>query len=62
MGWGCYKHEWDEGSDHWKEFADKLCNEKLQEHPRTPSAPSRISTTHAPPTSKPRACAGGWTK
>lgn len=35
MGWGCYKHEWDVGSENWKERMDALCDRKLQETPRT---------------------------
>jgi hypothetical protein len=32
MGWGCYKHEWDEGSADWEAHAEKLCNERLKTH------------------------------
>ena len=30
MGWGCYKHEWDAGSDSWREHAGRLCEERLR--------------------------------
>lgn len=35
MGWGCYKHEMDAGSEIWTEELAKLCEEKLKENPRT---------------------------
>lgn len=35
MGWGCYKHEWDAGSENWRKFVVALCNRKLKENPRT---------------------------
>ena len=25
MGWGCYKHEMDAGSEHWKEAVEQAC-------------------------------------
>lgn len=30
MGWGCYKHEADAGSDSWKEKAGELSEQKLE--------------------------------
>lgn len=35
MGWGCYRHEWDAGSDSWQKAANELCDRKLKETPRT---------------------------
>jgi len=36
MGWGCYKHEWDAGSDNWMAAIRALCKRKLKESvPRT---------------------------
>ena len=32
MGWGCYVHEWDAGSENWLEYANNLCNERLLAH------------------------------
>ena len=29
MGWGCYKHEWDAGSESWREYAAEMCNKHL---------------------------------
>lgn len=31
MGWGCYKHEMDAGSEAWTEKLDALCDKKLAE-------------------------------
>lgn len=33
MGWGCYKHEWDAGSEHWTRYLKVLANQKLRERP-----------------------------
>ena len=30
MGWGCYKHEWDAGSENWSAYAERLCDERLE--------------------------------
>ena len=30
MGWGCYKHEWDAGSENWRAYAVKMCAEHLE--------------------------------
>ncbi len=30
MGWGCYKHEWDAGSESWREYLDELCERMLE--------------------------------
>lgn len=35
MGWGCYKHEWDKGSESWEKTLAELCERKLEESPRT---------------------------
>lgn len=35
MGWGCYKHEWDIGSEECQKEMEKLCNEQLEKHPGT---------------------------
>ena len=34
MGWGCYKHEWDAGSDNWQAYAKRLCTERLDKTQR----------------------------
>lgn len=35
MGWGCYAHEWDAGSDDWQKSLDELVERKLIEKPPT---------------------------
>lgn len=35
MGWGCYKHEWDAGSENWDKALGELCDRKLTEKPLT---------------------------
>ena len=35
MGWGCYKHEWDSGSEKWDKTLGELCDRKLTEKPCT---------------------------
>ena len=35
MGWGCYKHEMDAGSDAWGAAVRSVCDRKLAEHPRS---------------------------
>ncbi len=35
MGWGCYKHEWDHGSEDCQKKLDELIEAKLKETPRT---------------------------
>ena len=35
MGWGCYKHEWDAGSEDWAAFMSDLCDRQLEKTPRT---------------------------
>ncbi len=30
MGWGCYKHGWDAGSEAWRQAATDLSNRKLE--------------------------------
>lgn len=35
MGWGCYKHEFDAGSEEWEARMGPLCDRKLAERPLT---------------------------
>lgn len=35
MGWGCYKHEWDAGSENWDKVLSELCDRKPEERPLT---------------------------
>lgn len=35
MGWGCYRHECDAGSEKWKQKADALCDTQLELLPRS---------------------------
>jgi len=30
VGWGCYKHEWDAGSEAWREHLSELCERMLE--------------------------------
>lgn len=30
MGWGCYEHHWDEGSEAWKEYYTSLAEQMLE--------------------------------
>jgi len=35
VGWGCYKHEIDAGSEVWQRALDELCDQKLDTKPLT---------------------------